>query len=240
MIVLGTNSDVAQAFIEKILQNQKFATLYLVSSHPNDANKLAKHLEIKYQQQIEVIYFDMLKNMDLTVFDHVHATLLFCAVGLLGENTQENLYDSQNTENIIDANYGKLVHVLNYFAQKFEKQQKGTIIALASVAGVRGRQSNFIYGSAKAGLICYLQGLRNYLYHKNVHVMTVIPGYMNTKMTQNMKLPKLITASPKQAANSIYNAYKNKRNTLYVSKLWKYIMIAIQTIPENVFKKLKL
>jgi NAD(P)-dependent dehydrogenase (short-subunit alcohol dehydrogenase family) len=91
-------------------------------------------------------------------------------------NHSEGCFGEYVTEFQLLTENAKLVHVLNYFAQKFEKQQKRTIIALAPVAGVRGRQSNFIYGSAKAGLICYLQGLRNYLYHKNVHSMTVIPG----------------------------------------------------------------
>ena len=129
---------------------------------------------------------------------------------------------------------------MNYFAQKFEAKRSGTIIGLSSVAGERGRQSNFIYGSAKAGFTAYLSGLRNYLYDKKVNVLSVIPGFMATKMTEGMPLNPKLTASPKQAANCIYKAYKNKKNVVYVLSIWWVIMMIIRNIPEFIFKRLKL
>ena len=129
---------------------------------------------------------------------------------------------------------------MNYFAQKFEAKRSGTIIGLSSVAGERGRQSNFIYGSAKAGFTAYLSGLRNYLYDKKVNVLSVIPGFMATKMTEGMPLNPKLTASPKQAANCIYKAYKNKKNVVYVLPIWWVIMMIIRNIPEFIFKRLKL
>lgn len=116
-----------------------------------------------------------------------------------------------------------------------EAKRNGTIIGLSSVAGERGRQSNFIYGSAKAGFTAYLAGLRNYLFHKNVHVMTVIPGFMNTQMTENLQTPKPLTAEPEQAANIIYKAYKKKANVVYVTFVWWGIMMVIRNIPEFIF-----
>lgn len=107
-----------------------------------------------------------MKEADYNAFEQINSNLLFCAVGYLGEGTEEGLYDNKNTEKIIDINYAKLVPVLNYFAQKFESRRSGTIIGLSSVAGDRGRQSNFIYGSAKAAFTAYLSGLRNYLSDK--------------------------------------------------------------------------
>ena len=121
-----------------------------------------------------------------------------------------------------------------------ESKRSGNIIALSSVAGDRGRQSNFIYGSAKAGLTAYLSGLRNYLYDKKVHVMTVKPGFMDTKMTEGLPLNPKLTASPKQAAESIYKAYKSQKNVAYVLPIWSIIMLIIKNIPEFIFKKLKL
>jgi short-subunit dehydrogenase len=108
------------------------------------------------------------------------------------------------------------------------------------VAGLRGRQSNFIYGSSKAGFSIYLDGLRNYLFHENVHVMTVLPGFMDTKMTAGLPLPKPLTASPQKAANSIYKAYRKKRNKIYVTGIWWFIMTAIKNVPEFIFKKMKM
>lgn len=129
---------------------------------------------------------------------------------------------------------------MNYFAQKFESRRSGTIIGLSSVAGERGRQSNFIYGSAKAAFTAYLSGLRNYLFEKKVHVMTVKPGFMATKMTEGLPLNPKLTATPKQAATCIFKAYKNKKNVTYVLPVWGVIMMIIRNIPEFIFKKLKL
>ena len=154
--------------------------------------------------------------------------------------TEDGLYDDKNTEKIIDINYAKLVPVINYFAKKMESKRSGNIIALSSVAGDRGRQSNFIYGSAKAAFTAYLSGLRNYLFSKKVHVMTVKPGFMETKMTEGLPLNPKLTATPKQAAECIYKAYKKQKNIVYVLPIWRLIMLIIIHIPEFIFKKLKL
>jgi short-subunit dehydrogenase len=187
-----------------------------------------------------VIEVDLTKEINYNIFDGLDSDLLFCATGFLGLGTEEGLYDNANTERIIDINYAKLVPVINYFAQKMESKRNGTIIALSSVAGDRGRQSNFIYGSAKAAFTAYLSGLRNYLFSKKVHVMTVKPGFMETKMTEGLPLNPKLTATPKQAADCIYKAYKNQKNVVYVLPIWGLIMLIIKHIPEFIFKKLKM
>lgn len=241
MIVLGSNSDVAQAFVEKLLNSgEKHSKIFLFTSNLETTEKFAKHLEVKYVQQSEIIELDLLQPIDYSVFENISSNLLFCATGFLGLGTQEGLYDNRNTQNIIDINYAKLIPVLNYFADKMERKRTGTMIVLSSVAGDRGRQSNFIYGSAKAGLTAYLSGLRNYLHSKKVHVLTVKPGFMATKMTEGLPLNPKLTATPKQAADAIYKAYKNGRNTAYVLPVWGLIMLVIRNIPEFIFKKLKL
>ena len=241
MIVIGSNSEVAQAFVEKALaENEKFETLYLLSSNPEITEKFAKHLEVKYLQHSEIVVLDLTKEIDYNRFDYISSELLFCASGYLGEGTEEGLYDNRNTERIIDINYGKLVPVLNYFAKKMETARSGSMIVLSSVAGERGRQSNFIYGSAKAALTAYLSGLRNYLYPKKVHVLSVKPGFMETKMTEGLPLNPKLTATPQQAAACIYKAYKTKKDVAYVLPIWALIMFFIRNIPEFIFKKLKL
>jgi short-subunit dehydrogenase len=195
---------------------------------------------VKYLQQSVVIELDITKEINYNIFDKIDSNLLFCATGFLGKGTEEGLYDHINTEKIIDINYAKLVPIINYFAQKFEGKREGTIIGLSSVAGDRGRQSNFIYGSSKAAFTAYLSGLRNYLFSKKVHVMTVKPGFMETKMTEGLPLNPKLTAKPKQAAEYIYKAYKKQKNVVYVLPIWRLIMLIIQHIPEFIFKKLKL
>ena len=241
MIILGSNSEVAQSFVEKVLEaGGKYSTIFLFTSNKETTEKFAKHIDVKYFQQSEIIELDLMKEIDYTKFDDITSDLLFCATGYLGEGTEEGLYDNKNTERIIDINYAKLVPVLNFFAEKMERQRSGNMIVLSSVAGDRGRQSNFIYGSAKAGLTAYLSGLRNYLFDKKVHVMTVKPGFMETKMTEGLPLNPKLTATPKQAAESIYKAYKSQKNVAYVLPIWSIIMLIIKNIPEFIFKKLKL
>lgn len=241
MIVLGSNSDVAIAFVEKILsEGEKFPLVYLFTSNVVKTEKLAQHYYAKFEQKCVVIDFDLTKENDFSKLNTIDSDLLFCAAGYLGKNTEEGLYDDWNTKKIVEVNYSKLIVLINHFAKKFEERGSGTIIGLSSVAGERGRQSNFIYGSAKAGFTAYLEGLRNYLFHKNIHVMTVIPGFMDTQMTADIETPKPLTANPSQAATIIYKAYKKKRNIVYVTFLWWGIMMIIRNIPEFIFKKLKM
>ncbi|SFT79262.1 Short-chain dehydrogenase [Chryseobacterium formosense] len=241
MIVLGSTSEVAQAFVEKALQEgEKFERIYLFTSNREATERFAKHIDVKFLQLSEIIELDLTKQINYFEFENINSNLLFCATGYLGEGTEEGLYDTKNTERIIDINYSKLVPVINYFAKKFESKRSGTIIGLSSVAGDRGRQSNFIYGSAKAAFTAYLSGLRNYLFEKKVHVLTVKPGFMSTKMTEGLPLNPKLTATPKQAAECIYKAFKKQKNVAYVLPIWGIIMLIIRNIPEFIFKKLKL
>ena len=241
MIILGSTSEVAQAFVEKVLTaGEKFPKIYLVTSSRETTERFAQHIDVKFLQPSEIIELDLTQEINYSVFENIDSDLLFCATGYLGLGTEDGLYDDKNTEKIIDINYAKLVPVINYFAKKMESKRSGNIIALSSVAGDRGRQSNFIYGSAKAAFTAYLSGLRNYLFSKKVHVMTVKPGFMETKMTEGLPLNPKLTATPKQAAECIYKAYKKQKNIVYVLPIWRLIMLIIIHIPEFIFKKLKL
>ncbi len=241
MIILGSNSEVAQAFVEKALSDgEKYPVIYLLTSHRETTEKFAKHIEVKFLQNSEIIDLDLMKEIDFSTLEKVNSDLLFCAAGFLGEGTEEALYDYKNSEKIISINFSKLVPVINFFAEKMERQRFGTIIGLSSVAGDRGRQSNFIYGSSKAAFTAYLSGLRNYLFDKKVHILTVKPGFMDTKMTEGLPLNPKLTASPKQAATYIYKAFKKQKNVVYVLPIWGLIMLIIKNIPEFIFKKMKL
>lgn len=241
MIVLGSNSQVAQAFVEECLSNgERYEKVYLLSSDVHEAEKFAKHIDVKFLQKSEVVYLDLLQNINFHLLENIDSSVLFCATGYLGKSIEEGWNDTKNTDKIIAINFSRLIPVLNYFAQKMINKREGTIIALSSVAGERGRQSNFIYGASKAGITAYLSGLRNFLYPKKVHVMTVKPGFMDTKMTEGMPLHPMLTASPTQAAKIIYNGYKKKKNTIFVLPIWQLIMFVINNIPEFIFKKMKL
>ncbi len=121
-----------------------------------------------------------------------------------------------------------------------EARKAGLIIGLSSVAGDRGRASNYVYGSAKAGLSAFLSGLRHRLAASGVRVMTVKPGFVRTAMTEGLNLPPLLTAEPDQVAADILSAVKKRRDTIYSRWYWRFIMSAIRLLPESIFKRTRL
>lgn len=115
------------------------------------------------------------------------------------------------TERMIHSNYTGAVSILNIVSNYYGEQKKGTIVGISSVAGERGRQSNYIYGSAKAAFTAYLSGLRNRMYADGVHVVSLLPGFVYTRMTEHLKLPALLTAKPEDVANAVYKAITAKK-----------------------------
>jgi decaprenylphospho-beta-D-erythro-pentofuranosid-2-ulose 2-reductase len=116
--------------------------------------------------------------------------------------------DFAEAKRIIETNFLGAVSILETIAADFERRGHGFIIGLSSVAGERGRQSNYIYGSAKGALAIYLSGLRHRLWQRRVRVVTVLPGFIQTKMTEHLDLPERLTASPEEVAEDIFQAYR--------------------------------
>ena len=114
------------------------------------------------------------------------------------------------------------------------------LVGVSSVAGERGRASNYVYGSAKAGFSAFLSGLRNRLAGSGVHVVTVKPGYVRTRMTDGMDLPPRLTAEPDEVARAVVRAIRRRRDVVYVRRIWRVIMLAVRAIPERIFKRTRL
>jgi short-subunit dehydrogenase len=130
---------------------------------------------------------------------------------------------------------------LGIIANAMEAKKQGSIVCVSSVAGERGRKSNYLYGASKAALTAFLSGLRGRMAASNVHVATVIPGFIKTKMVANLPpTPKPITASAEQVADAIWKAFSKKKNVVYVLPVWWLIMFIIKCIPEAMFKKTNL
>ena len=141
----------------------------------------------------------------------------------------------------IHTNYASPVSILNLAANYFEPRRRGYICAVSSVAGDRGRQSNYIYGSAKGGLTRYLQGLRNRLTKTGVPVITVKPGFVDTGMTWGLLKPNSpIVATPDKVAADILRAIRKRKAEIYTPWFWWGIMGIIKSIPEPVFRRMKL
>jgi decaprenylphospho-beta-D-erythro-pentofuranosid-2-ulose 2-reductase len=128
---------------------------------------------------------------------------------------------------------------LTLLANYFEKRGSGVLAAISSVAGDRGRASNYVYGTAKAAVTVFLQGLRNRLASKGVHVLTIKPGFVATAMTAHLKQGPLF-AAPEKVARDIVKAMERKSCVLYTPWFWRWIMLVIKLIPETIFRRLKL
>lgn len=163
---------------------------------------------------------------------------VLCAVGLLGDQ-QAARHDMDFAERVLRCNFTGLVPVLSMAADEFERRNGGSIIVISSVAGDRGRASNYVYGSAKAGMTAFLQGLRQRLGRTGVHVMTVKPGYVATAMTAHRRLPGLITATADEAGLAIYRAFLRRREVVYVKWYWRPILWACVHVPECLFKLMR-
>lgn len=160
------------------------------------------------------------------------------AAGMLGDASLARQEFSE-AEKIIKRNFTGACAILGEIANHFEKQKGGFIIGISSVAGDRGRQSNYIYGAAKGGLSIFLQGLRNRLYPSGVHVMTVKPGFVDTSMTYG-KEGMFLVASPEKVGKAIVAALEKKKDVVYIPWFWRLIMMLIKAIPEKIFKKMRL
>lgn len=162
-----------------------------------------------------------------------------CVVGLLGDQARAEA-DPDTAALIIRSNFEGPALLMGMLANRFAARGSGTLIGISSVAGDRGRASNYVYGSAKAGFSAFLSGLRNRMTSQGVHVMTVLPGFVDTQMTAGMNLPPPLTASPEAVAQQVFKAASARKNVIYVKPVWRLVMTVIRAIPEGIFKKLRL
>ncbi|NLN59378.1 MAG: SDR family oxidoreductase [Deltaproteobacteria bacterium] len=240
VLIIGAKSDIAQAIGRVYAQNGY--DLYLAARHADELTSFARDLRIRYRRDIRCFDLDVL---DCPSHSGFYETLpekpagVVCAVGYLGDQKRAQ-YDFAESQRIIHTNFTGLVSLLDIIANDFETRRQGFIVAISSVAGDRGRKSNYCYGSAKAGLSTYLSGLRNRLHDAGVHVLTVKPGYVHTKMTRGMALPSSLTATPEKVARDIFQAQQRGRDILYTKSLWRWIMMVIRLIPEWKFKRLSI
>lgn len=184
--------------------------------------------------------------LDSGAFDGFVASLdgspdaVVCVVGLLGDQAKAQT-DLAHAALVMRSNFEGPALLLGLFGERFRARGEGVIVGVSSVAGDRGRASNYVYGAAKAGFTTFLSGLRNRLAGAGVRVVTVKPGYVRTKMTAGLKLPGPLTAEPEEVAEAIYRAaIKRPRDVVYVRPVWRPVMAIIGLIPELLFKRLRL
>jgi decaprenylphospho-beta-D-erythro-pentofuranosid-2-ulose 2-reductase len=244
VVILGATSTVAREIARRCAADG--FDLVLAAVEEDQLDEIAQDLRVRSEVEVATLPFDA------TAFDTHPAFFEECgtALGRLPGGVilcfgymaeQERAQSDWATSKLtIDINFTGAVSILNLFADAYEQRRSGFIAAISSAAGDRGRQSNYLYGCAKAGLTRYLEGLRNRLYHSNVQVTTVKPGFMDTKMTRGLSLPKPLVASPEVAADAIWTAIKRGQDEVYVLWFWRFIMLLVRHVPETLFKRLKM
>ena len=236
VLIVGAKSDIAKACAREYAKHGY--DLYLAAREVEELTDFAKDVITRTQKDVQLVALDILDfESHQAFYDNLEEKPLgvIFAVGYLGDQQKAQM-DFNEAKRIVDTNYTGVVSLFNIIANDFEARRSGFMVGISSVAGDRGRKSNYIYGSAKAALTAYLSGLRNRLYDAQVHVLTVKPGFVATKMTEDMDLPEKLTAQPDEVAEDIFKAQQQGKNILYTKWIWKYIMMIIKLIPEWKFK----
>ena len=242
ILILGATSSIGRSLAQKFAR-QGFS-LHLAARDIFEVERVAKDLTLRDRVPVSWSLFECSNYQThgeffLNVINKFEElTGVVVCLGELGDHHQAQT-DFQQTLAIINSNYTGVVSILTHAANYLEKQERGFIIGLSSVAGDRGRQSNYIYGSAKGALHLFLQGLRNRLSPFNIQVLTVKPGFVDTKMTFG-KPGLFLVASPERVAEAIITALQQQKNIVYIPQFWFWIMLIIRSLPETLFKQLKL
>ncbi len=241
LLIVGATSDIGRAIARRY--GEAGSDLILAARAAERLAKDATDLKVRYPAiSVETLDLDILDiERHEQVLDGLGALpdTVISVVGLLGDHETSSA-DAGTARRVMETNYTAPALFLEAVARRMAVRGNGTIIGISSVAGDRGRGSNYTYGSAKAGFTAFLSGLRNRLAKSGVHVVTVKPGFVDTKMTEGMALPSALTAKPEEVAAAIYRADERRRNVIYVRPVWRMIMTIIRLIPEPVFKRLRL
>jgi len=220
------------------------ARLFLTARNPDRLAAVCDDLRVRGAAQVEAALLDATDvERHEPVMRSALATLggLDCVLVAHGTLPDQAACERSVAETLraLEVNCTSTIALLTVLGNYFESERQGCIAVITSVAGDRGRQSNYVYGTAKGALNIFLQGLRNRLYRAGVAVVTIKPGFVDTPMTAGIPKNRLFT-TPERVGRSIYDAMLAGRDVAYVPWFWRPIMAIITSIPERVFKRLKL
>ncbi|RWI30027.1 MAG: SDR family oxidoreductase [Mesorhizobium sp.] len=239
-LIIGGTSDIGRA--TALVYAEHGWKVILTARNGEEGLREVNHLLTASQAKAELCRLDILDTESFGPFIDSLGTLpntVVCVVGMLPTQSRA-VADTAYASLSLRTNFEGPAILLGMLADRFEQRGTGTIVGVSSVAGNRGRASNYVYGSAKAGLTAFLSGLRGRLWHSGVRVVTVMPGFVRTRMTDGMKLSPFLTAEPDEVAEAIYEAAELRhRDIIYVRRSWRLVMGVIAAMPEGVFKRVK-
>lgn len=243
ILIIGATSAIAEATAR--LWAAEGHKLYLLGRNDERLALIAADLKIRGAEAVQYAALDLndfaqhgaaldaaaaaLEGLDIVLIAH----------GTLG-NQKASEQDFSVTLRELNTNAISAMSLLTHLANRFEAQKHGSIAVISSVAGDRGRQSNYVYGTAKGAVTIFLQGLRNRLHRSGVQVLTIKPGFVDTPMTAGIDKKGPLWANPETIARSIVGGIEKGRDVVYAPWFWMGLMSVIRVIPEQIFKKLKL
>ena len=241
-LLIGANSAIAEA-VARILAGRG-DRLYLLGRSPERLQALAADLELRGGQVAGFAVFDARRlETHEAVLDAAQRSLggldlALIAHGTLGDQKACEASVPETMEQF-STNALSVIGLCTLLANRLEAQRSGCLAVISSVAGERGRQSNYVYGTAKAAVSAFTQGLRNRLHFSGVQVLTIKPGFVDTPMTAALKKGPLFASAEKVAAG-IVAAVDRRKDVVYLPFFWAPVMALIRAVPERVFKKLRL
>jgi decaprenylphospho-beta-D-erythro-pentofuranosid-2-ulose 2-reductase len=242
VLIVGATSTIAQEVCKCFARDS--AWLFLVGRNQANVNVIADDLRIRGAGKVESLCLDLdIPGFHSDIVSMAAKALDGLDMALIAHGTLPNQkVCEQNVETTLKefmTNCISVISLLTHLANYFEKQRSGCVAVITSVAGDRGRQSNYVYGAAKGAVSIFLQGMRNRLSKVGVRVLTIKPGLVDTPMTAG--LPKsVLFADPSAVGKRIFNAIMRGEEIVYVPWFWRWIMLIIRTIPESVFKRMTL
>jgi decaprenylphospho-beta-D-erythro-pentofuranosid-2-ulose 2-reductase len=241
--IFGAASGIAVAVGRRLAE--RGATLVLVGRGAAELQAIAADLKVRGAADVAVIGADFAEVADLPALSaaafrlHDGLDIAIIAYGTLPRQDSQTL-DGTMIEAALTVNFVSPAMLSECLAERFEAQQGGTLCAITSVAGDRGRRSNYLYGSAKGGLQLFLGGLRHRLFAVGVNVLDVRPGFVSTPMTQHLTRSGPLWAEPDAVARDIVDAIDRRRAVLYTPRFWQLIMLIVRSLPRVVFHRTRL
>jgi decaprenylphospho-beta-D-erythro-pentofuranosid-2-ulose 2-reductase len=242
VLALGATSAIAEATLR--LLAEQGASLFLVARNAEKLAAVRDDLLTRGAEAVAGAVADLddtashpaLLEQAVDALGRIDVALL--AHGVLGDQAAaERGYGA--AEAILRTNFLSAVSLITWLANYFEGEHRGTIAVISSVAGDRGRKSNYVYGASKGGLNVFLDGVRNRIDRTGVQVLTIKPGFVATPMTAHLPQNALF-AQPAQVARHIVRAIEKRKDVAYVPPFWRWIMLAVRSVPQRIFKKMNM
>ena len=242
ILIIGATSAIAEATAR--IWAQRGDELFLVARNQERLNVIAGDLKVRGSLGTHGYCMDA-NNLEehLSMLDKVFRILGKIDIVLIAHGTLSNQKECEQSVELtmqeIKTNALSVIALMTHLANRFKKQGSGTIAVISSVAGDRGRASNYVYGSSKSMVTAFTSGLRQRLYKSGVSVVTIKPGFVDTPMTADFK-KGLLWAKPEKIAKAIVVACDKKNGEVYMPGFWWGVIKTINLIPDEIFKKIKL